>query len=107
MSDAVAADGGEIHWGLRLFVGFLGATASLSGPALNAYNALAAAPDDASSRGLPIIPMITVLSGWGAVWLLSIVVVTYHKETHVVALAVTALGLPGAFVGLSLLAGSS
>ncbi len=105
MSNPDANANQEIHWVLRLFFGLLGATAALSGPALRAYTSLAGAPDDASSRGLPLLEIGVFLAGWGAVWLISAIVVAYQKETNVTALAVTALGIPGTFAGISVLVG--
>ena len=105
MSAPSASSTQEIHWAVRLVFGFLGATAALSGPALSAYVSLRELPDDAVSRGLPLFQMVAFLAGWGAVWLISVLVVAYQKETNHVALAVTALGIPGTFAGISVLTG--
>lgn len=105
MPDATPHPDTEIHWAVRLLFGLLGATATLSGPALRAYASLSAAPADASSRDLPLFQMGAFLAGWGAVWLISVLVVAYQRETHIVALAVTALGIPGTFAGISVLIG--
>lgn len=92
-----------LPWSLRLTFGVLGATATLSGPALRAYVLASRPPEDAVERGLPLDPLIFLIAGWGAVWLMSILAVTYQRETNVVSLAVTALGIPGTFAGLSVL----
>ena len=111
--DTVVADAGAhdlspsvprvLPWLLRMTFGVLGATAALSGSALRAYVLASRPPQDAVERGLPIDPIFFLIAGWGAVWLMSILAVTYQRETNVLSLAVTALGIPGTFAGLSVL----
>lgn len=93
----------QIHWLLRLAFGVLGATATLSGPWLRAFTAMTGPPDDIASRDLPVLAIWFAIAGWGAVWLISVLVVTYQRETNPVSLAVTALGILGAFAGISVL----